>query len=123
MAAMGLFWGVIRLLIARHYAGNVNETYPRLSQNLHEILFPHHWPQLFSAGGYLALPIWLERRRLGLLERALLLGCAVCVPITLWFGVWTETRVWMEWTLPLAALGSLEAIHWLQTRPTNEPAT
>lgn len=117
LAAMAVFWAAIRFLIARHYAGNVNQTYPRFSQNLHEILFPHHWPQLFSAGGYLALPIWLERRRLALPERALLLGCGVCVPITLWFGVWTETRVWMEWTLPLAALGSLEAIDWLRTRP------
>lgn len=116
VAGMGLYWAIVRFLIARHFAGNVNETYPRLAQNLHELLFPHHWPQLFSAGGYLVLVTWFDRRRLAPVDRMLLYGSAACVPITLWFGVWTETRVWMEWTLPLAALASLEAIHWLQTR-------
>ena len=90
---MAVYWAVVRLAIARHFAGNLNLTYPRLSQNLHEILFPHHWPQLFSAGGYLVIFVWLERRRLTRRDRMLLYGCAACVPITLWFGVWTETRV------------------------------
>ncbi len=119
VAGMGVYWGIVRLLIARHFAGNVNETYPRLSQNLHELVYPHHWPQLFSAGGYLAILIWLERRRLDRVERMLLYGCAACVPITLWFGVWTETRVWMEWTLPLAALASVESIGWMRTRTSS----
>ena len=121
VAGMGLYWAVVRLLIARHFRGNVNETYPRLAQNLHELLFPHHWPQLFSAGGYLILFIWLERRRLPPIECTLLYGAAACVPLTLWFGVWTETRVWMEWTLPLAALASLEAISWMRTLTPPNP--
>ncbi len=124
-AGMGLFWAAVRLAIARHYAGNLNQTYPRLGQNLHEILFPHHWPQLFSAGGYLPLLVWLDRRVLPLPERALLYGSVACIPVTLWFGVWTETRVWLEWTLPLAALASLQLIYWLQTRtptPTPQPS-
>ena len=114
--AVGLvvYWAVVRLAIARHYAGNENQTYPRLAQNLHEILFPHHWPQLFSAGGYLAIFVWLEHRRLPIEQKMLLYGCAVCVPITLWFGVWTETRVWMEWTLPLAALAATEVVGWMR---------
>ena len=113
---MGVYWAVVRLLIARRFAHNLNLTYPRMTQNLHEILFPHHWPQLFSAGGYLVLFVWLERRRLPLRERVLLYACAACVPITLWFGVWTETRVWMEWTLPLAALAATEVVGWMRER-------
>ena len=120
VVGMGLYWAAVRFAITRRFAANENQTYPRMSQNLHEILFPHHWPQLFSAGGFLVLFIWLERRRLPLTERVLLYGCAACVPITLWFGVWTETRVWMEWTLPLAALGAVEAIDWIRGRTVRE---
>ena len=116
VAGMGIYWAAVRFAIARHYAGNENQTYPRLAQNVHEILFPHHWPQLFSAGGYLAVFVWLERRRLPAEQKMLLYGCAACVPITLWFGVWTETRVWMEWTLPLAALAATETIGWMRGR-------
>jgi len=115
LAGMAVYWAVVRFVIARHFAGNLNQTYPRLAQNLHELLYPHHWPQLFSAGGFLILIVWLERRRLAPLDRMLLYGSAACVPITLWFGVWTETRVWMEWTLPLASLASLEAVSWMRT--------
>ncbi len=114
MAGMGLYWVAVRLLIARHYARNLNETYPRMNQNLHEILFPHHWPQLFTAGGYLLIFIWLERRRLDAVQRMLLYACLACFPITLWFGVWTESRVWLEWTLPMAALGAVEASGWMR---------
>ncbi len=122
VAGMGVYWAVVRLLIARRFAGNLNLTYPRLAQNVHEILFPHHWPQLFSAGGYLVIFVWLERRRLYAVQRALLYGCAACVPITLWFGVWTETRVWMEWTVPLAVLGAAEAADWMSAREARPPA-
>ena len=113
---MGLYWAAVRLAIARRFAGNLNLTYPRMSQNLHEILFPHHWPQLFSAGGYLVVFVWLERQRLSQEQRMLLYGCAACVPLTLWFGVWTETRVWMEWSLPVAALAAVELADWVRGR-------
>ena len=114
MSGMGLYWLAVRLLIARHYANNLNQTFPRMAQNLHEILFPHHWPQLFTAGGYLLIFIWLERRRLDAVQRMLLYACLVCFPITLWFGVWTESRVWLEWTLPMAALAAVEANGWMR---------
>lgn len=113
---MAVYWAAVRLAIAHRFAGNLNLTYPRMAQNLHEIVFPHHWPQLFSAGGYLVVFVWLERRRMARTERFLLYGCAACVPITLWFGVWTETRVWMEWSLPVAALAAVEAVSWMGDR-------
>ncbi len=113
VGGMGIYWAAVRLLIGRRYAHNLNETYSRINQNAHEILFPHHWPQLFTAGGYLLIFIWLERRRLDEVQRTLLYGCLACFPITLWFGVWTESRVWLEWTLPMAALATVEAVHWI----------
>ena len=115
MAGMGVYWLAVRMAITRHYAANVDDTRPRMNQNLHEIVFPHHWPQLFTAGGYLLIFVWLERRRLPLRGRALLYACLVCFPITLWFGVWTESRVWLEWTMPMAALATWEAIDWMES--------
>ena len=115
-AGMGAYWEAWRFFINRRFRGNLDLSYSRLSQNLHEIVFPHHWPQLLSAGGYLVLLVWLERRRLPPQQRMLLYGCAACVPITLWFGVWTETRVWMEWTVPLAILATTEALDWMRGR-------
>ena len=113
---MALYWAAVRFAIHRRFRGNLDLTYSRIGQNIHEILFPHHWPQLLSAGGYLVIVVWLERRRLPSDLRMLLYGCAACVPITLWFGVWTETRVWMEWTLPLAAMAAAEALSWMRER-------
>ena len=117
---MGGYWAAVRLAIARRFAGNLNLTYPRLGQNLHELVYPHHWPQLFSAGGYLVIFVWLERQRLSREQRVLLYGCAACVPLTLWFGVWTETRVWMEWSLPIAGLAAVEVAAWLRERAGEE---
>ncbi len=113
VCSMGLYWIVVRRLIARRFRGNVDETYPRMAQNLHELVFPHHWPQLLSAGGYLLVFVWLARRRLPARERTLLYAIFLCFPITMWFGVWTETRVWLEWTLPVAALATIETVDWI----------
>ena len=114
VGGMGVYWAAVRWAIARRYAGNLDLTYPRMRQNVHEMVFPHHWPQLFTAGGYLLVFVWLERRRLSMEQRALLYACFACFPITLWFGVWTESRVWLEWTLPMAALGAVEGVGWMR---------
>ncbi len=113
VGGMGMYWIVVRGLIARRFRGNVDETYPRMGQNLHELVFPHHWPQLLSAGGYMLVFVWLARRRLPAGERTLLYAMFLCFPITMWFGVWTETRVWLEWTLPVAALAATEVVDWI----------
>ncbi len=116
LCGMMTFWLAIRLPIARRFAHNVNQISPRKAQNLHDVLFPHHWPQLFSAGGYLILFIWLERQRLDVDERLLLKCCALCVPVVLFLGVWTETRLWLEWTLPLSVMGATEAARWIEQK-------
>ena len=106
---MLLVWAAAHHWIARRFAANSNEVHPRLQQNLQELFNPFHWPQLFSVGGYLAIFIWLERRRLNRVDRVLLYSAMLCAPVTLYYGVWSETRVWLEWTLPLAALAAAEA--------------
>jgi len=107
-AAMLAAWFAVRRLIGQAFAHNANETLLHTRENLHQLVLPHHWPQLFSAGGYLAIFIWLARRRLQAKDRWVLYAALLCVPVTMLYGVWTETRVWLEWTLPLAALGAAE---------------
>jgi hypothetical protein len=114
-AAMAIYWVLLRLAIQRRFAHNANDVGSHLSKNLHTILLPHHWPQLFSAGAYLVVFVWLERKRLPLRQQVFLWAALLCVPITLYFGVWVETRIWLEWTLPLAVLASSE---WSQYSST-----
>ena len=116
LSGMLLFWLAVRLPIALRFAHNVNQISPRRVQNLHDVLFPYHWPQLFSAGGYLLFFVWMERRRLDGDERLLLGCCALCMPVVLFFGVWTETRLWLEWTLPRAVMGATAAMRWMRER-------
>ena len=115
-------WLVLRLYIGRHFAGHGSDTASHLRENFHDLLRPDHWPQLFSLGGYVAVFIWLERRRLTLRHRSVLYAALLCAPVTLLFGVWAETRVWLEWTLPLAALGALEVDACLERPLRTEPA-
>jgi hypothetical protein len=106
--AMGVYWWVWRIAIQRRFMHNPNDAGLHWGANFHELLFPHHWPQILSAGGYLILFVWLERKRLPEKARFLLWCTLVCVPVTLFFGRWGETRIWLEWTLPWALLGATE---------------
>ena len=105
---MAAGWAAMRLAIQHRFAHNPSELGPRLGLNLHTLLLPHHWPQLFSAGGYLVLFVWLERRRLPRRQQLFLWAALLCAPLTLYFGIWVETRIWLEWTLPLAVLAAAE---------------
>ena len=112
---MAVYWCALRVAVEHRFAHNENDLGPRLSTNLHTLLMPHHWPQLFSAGGYLVIFVWLERRRLPFKQHVFLWAALLCVPITLYFGVWVETRIWLEWTLPLALLAASEWSHYSST--------
>ena len=116
LGGMLVFWLAVRVPIARRFAHNINQIGTRGNQNLHDVLFPYHWPQLFSVGGYLVFFVWLERKRLDPDQRLLLWCCVLCVPVVLYFGVWTETRLWLEWTLPLAVMGASEGMRWMRDR-------
>jgi hypothetical protein len=107
-AGMGAYWAAWRVAIQHRFARNPSDTGLHWAANFHELVFPHHWPQMFSAGGYLILFIWLERRRLPEKARLLLWCTLVSAPVTLFFGRWGETRIWLEWTLPWALLAATE---------------
>jgi hypothetical protein len=107
-AGMGAYWLVWRIAIQGWFANNPSDTGLHWGANFHELLFAHHWPQMFSAGGYLILFVLLERGRLDTKERLLLWCTLVCAPVTLFFGRWGETRIWLEWTLPWALLAARE---------------
>jgi hypothetical protein len=112
---MAAYWIGFRLWVHHLFAQNRDDTGPRFGVNLHAIMTPHHWPQLLSAGGYLVIFVWLERKRLPLRQRLFLQGAVLCVPVTLYYGLWVETRIWLEWTLPLAVLAASE---WSQYSST-----
>ena len=117
LLAMFVPWLLLRMEVAHRFARNPSHTGAHWAQNLHDILLPHHWPQPFSAGGYLALFIWLDRRLLPPHLRLFLLLTLPCLLVVLYFGVWTETRVWLDWTLPLALLGATEVSRRLRPVP------
>jgi hypothetical protein len=113
---MGTYWEVWRLWIKHRFAHNHNDTGQRFLVNLHEISHPQHWPQMLCAGGYLILFIILERRRLSCNERLLLYCTLLSTPVTLYFGVWGESRIWLEWSLPWAVLAAAELYHFWNSR-------
>ena len=114
-AAALLFWAAVQWLIHHHYAATRTETGDHFHRNFHELLLPQHWSQTLSAGGYLAVFIWLGRRHLPLPERVVLTASLLCVPVVLYFSIWTETRVWLEWSLPLAIAASVEVVQAIRT--------
>lgn len=111
-AGMAVYWEAWRRWIQHLYSGNPNDTGERLLVNLHEVLHPQHWPQMLCAGGYLIVFIILERKRLTSHERLLLYCTLLSTPVTLYFGVWGESRIWLEWSLPWAVLGAAELCHF-----------
>lgn len=113
---MTIYWAAWRVAIQHRFAHNPTDLGTRFTGNLHELLLPHHWPQMACAGGYLIAFIWLERKWLNAREKALLYATLVCAPVTLYFGVWGETRIWLEWSLPWAVLAALEAERWMDSR-------
>ncbi len=111
-----LVWLPTRLLITRHFADNSNEVGVRWHQIAHAILDPLHWPQVASAFGFLLIPLLLGRRFLRPDQRIFLLAAAPCVAVTLIFGLWYESRIFGEWTVPLALLLAHELRGFLHAR-------
>ncbi len=105
---MAVYWLAWQGAIHLRFMRNPDDTGLHWGANIHELLFPHHWPQMFSVGGYLIFFIWLERRGLAWKERLLLWCTLAAAPVTLLFGRWGETRIWLEWTLPWALLAARE---------------
>jgi len=107
-AAFFLFWLPTRLWIVHRFAGNPGETGIRPIGILHAVFDPLHWPQLFSAGGYLLIPVWLARRHLARDQQWFIYAALPCMAVTLAFGMWYESRIFGEWTVAIAVLASTE---------------
>ena len=101
---MTAIWLPVHLWIVHRFANNPNDTGMHWTRILILFVNPLHWPQLASAFGFLAFPLYLGRRYLARNQQFLLLGTLPCLLTTLVFGVWYETRIWDEWIVPAAAL-------------------
>jgi hypothetical protein len=77
--------------------------------DLAAIIFPHHWAQTLSVGGYLAMPIILFRRLIKdeRLKR-MWVGCSVFLLCVLIFGTWNETRIFGELSALVAVTAATE---------------
>lgn len=108
-------WAVVRVLIGRHFAHNPSMTGARLLRDAHDLASPRHWPQMASALGFLLPVVTVNWKRLSLRHRRLLWAMWVSLPVLLYFGVWTESRIFDEYTLLVAVLVTEEAVSWLKT--------
>jgi hypothetical protein len=113
-AALLAAWAVVRVLIARHFAHNPSMTGSRIPRNLGDFANPRHWPQMASALGFLLPVVTLNWRRLSVRSRRMLLAMWACLPVLLYFGIWTESRIFDEFTLLVAVLATEALMSYLQ---------
>ena len=107
---MSAFWLAVRLIIGRAFALNDSETGSRLLLNLKNLALPLHWPQMASALGFLLLPVFMGRAHVPLRLRRFLYTMVPCLLVTAWFGMWIESRITLEWSMPLAYIATLEFV-------------
>jgi hypothetical protein len=108
-----VIYTLIKLQIRRWTGGPVGFGYTwHINERL--LMFPHHWPQLASVGGFLLLPVWLGRRLPAdpMLKRVWL-GYIPFVLVALLVGWWNETRIFGELTALFAVTASVEFEQYL----------
>ena len=108
---MAALWFAVHLAIAKAFALNPSETGSRIVLNLKNLALPLHWPQMASALGFLLVPIFLGRARLPIRFRWFLYWMLPCLLVTAWFGMWIESRIFLEWSMPIAYLASIEILN------------
>ena len=116
-AALALIvFALVKLQILRWLGHPASGLFLVMSVNARLMLFPHHWPQLTSVGGFLLLPLWLGRRLLRdpLLKRVWL-GYLPWVIVALAFGWWNETRIFGELTALIAVTAAIEFETYLRS--------
>jgi len=106
--AMLVFWGIVRVVISRHFAGNSSDSRIHWDFWGPALRNPYRWGQLASAFGFLLIPFLWGWRYMTRDERFLIYGAVPGVAMTTLYGVWYETRIWDEWLLPAAVLMSLQ---------------
>ena len=115
LAVMAALWLAVHLAITRAFAQNASETGSRLTLNLKNLALPLHWPQMASALGFLLIPVLLGRARLPDRYRWFLYWMLPCLLVTAWFGMLIESRIYLEWTMPIAYLASLELMNFIHS--------
>ena len=65
-----------------------------------------------SVLGFTLLPIWLSRRRLPANYRIFLWSMLPCLAVTVAFGIWIESRIAIEWSVPCALFAATEFVHF-----------
>lgn len=108
VGAMVVPWLAVRIEVGRAFAHNHSETGTRFSLNLHNLALPLHWPQMASALGFLLIPVWMGRAYLNDRQRLLLWLMLPCLAVTGAFGMWIESRIALEWSMPIALMAAVE---------------
>jgi hypothetical protein len=89
------------------------------STNLVSVIFPVHWPQLFSVFGFLAIPMWLLRDQVTDPRlRQIWFATIPFITGVLLLGVWRETRIFGELSVLAAITFSIQLERILQARPS-----
>lgn len=98
-AFMTVVWIPVHLWIGHIYAHNPTDTGIHWGRIGIAIVNPLHWPQMASAFGFLAIPLFLGRRYITRTHWFFILGALPCLLVTLAFGIWQESRIWDEWAV------------------------
>jgi hypothetical protein len=106
--AMLLAWAIVRVLVVHRFGHNPSQAGAHVLINLRSLLLPLNWPAFASVLGFLLLPVWLGRRYLSASMQWFLWATLPGLAAMLWFGIWSESRVALEWTMPYALLAATE---------------
>jgi hypothetical protein len=105
---MLLAWAIVRVLVVHRFGHNPSQAGAHVLINLRSLLLPLNWPAFASVLGFLLLPVWLGRRYLSASMQWFLWATLPGLAAMLWFGIWSESRVALEWTMPYALLAATE---------------
>jgi hypothetical protein len=111
--ALAVVWAVVRTAVAHQFAHNPSVTGSQIPRNLRDLMSPRHWPQMASAVGFLLPVVTVNWRKLCVRSRRMLGAMWVSLPVLLYFGIWTESRIFAEYTLLIALLVTEEWVAYL----------
>jgi hypothetical protein len=101
-ASLTIAWASVRIYIAHVYRNNA----PTVGTHFTETGYLQHFPQILSAYGFLLPVLFVYRSRLSAEGRKLLYAMIACSAFILLFGVWTETRIFGEFTFLFSLLAT-----------------
>lgn len=107
-SVMLVAWAIVRVLVVQRFAHNRSEAGVHVLNNLRSTLLPLNWPAFASVLGFLLIPIWSARRHLSASMQWFLWATLPGLAAMVWFGIWSESRVALEWTMPYALLAATE---------------